>query len=214
MAADRAAGSPVKMRGHLFIHLVMPVGPFVSDLRDPVCLGLEDETSPLGSTATGSCQGHFFGFALYLDRARDARPLNALPSRDPSPPAMSLIPFAPFFTADSGKERSVKEELRTLRSLQDGDEDRDQLFSVRRIIFLRNVQTVRRHGQDAGKCSSLVFPKRAAGFPVSQTRFSVSLDRLSKAWRPPAAKFGPPNDLDRFTDGSRPPAVGFAPANR
>jgi hypothetical protein len=41
-------------------------------------------------------------------------------------PAMSLIPFAPFFTADSGKGRRMKEELRSalrsFRSLQDGDE--------------------------------------------------------------------------------------------
>jgi hypothetical protein len=27
------------------------------------------------SFAEGSRQGHFFGFALYLDRSRDARPL-------------------------------------------------------------------------------------------------------------------------------------------
>jgi hypothetical protein len=29
--------------------------------------------------AEGSRQGHFFDFALYLDRSRDARPLGTLP---------------------------------------------------------------------------------------------------------------------------------------
>jgi hypothetical protein len=47
---------------------------------------------------------------------------------------MSLVPFAPFFTADKWKGRRMKEELRSeskgLRSLQGGDENRGQLFAL------------------------------------------------------------------------------------
>jgi len=47
---------------------------------------------------------------------------------------MSLIPFAPFFTADKWKGRRMKEELgsesRSFRSLQDGNENRGQLFAL------------------------------------------------------------------------------------